>query len=61
MDPKDIHRKVSVTRFHLLLPLLPLPLFLQPRIESQPASARPGIYSHSPEGGESKQHVGERR
>lgn len=52
--------KVSVSRFHLLPPPLPLRLFLQQGTESPPASARPATYSHSPEGKERRQHVGGR-
>lgn len=49
-----------MSRFHLLPPPLPLRLFLQQGTESPPASAKPAIYSHSPEGKERRQHVGGR-
>jgi hypothetical protein len=42
---------------HLPPPLPPLPLSLQPEIESQPASARPAIYSRSPGWKERREHV----
>lgn len=55
VDPED--KMPASAPPHLPPPLLPLPLSLQPAIESQPASARPAIYSHSPGWKERRKHV----